>query len=261
MAESLADLNLPGFPGRQERLPGGPKVCALAPGDFSPPPPPRINYRSGEAGEGAAAPRPRRARRHTPLSTQPPGGAVKIPRREFLLRGFPRGARSFPPQGGTERERERGAGDALKRAGQRRPPPAPPRVKYHPGGRDSHGGAGSTPFPAPVQSGPLSAGRTPSGGPFRTRGAGVRDTDTDIKLGIARVRVSVRIHACRVGCWGFWGVLFFLALFTPSESCQIGNYSNGQSFRISGRFSAKRYQNGKLPSELPRPLQDCSAQR
>lgn len=81
----------------------------------------------------------------------------------------------------------------------------------------------------------------------------------DIKLGMESVCVSAHTYARRVGWVPFFFFFFLLALFTSSESCQIGNYCNGQSLQISGHFSAKRYQNGKLPSELPRPLQDRSA--
>lgn len=85
MAESLADLNLPGFPGQQERLLGGGGEGKAGPpqsvrvrslgDDFSPSPPPQINYRSGEAEEGllCRGPVTRRAHRHIPLSTHPRG--------------------------------------------------------------------------------------------------------------------------------------------------------------------------------------------
>lgn len=158
---------------------------------------------------------------------------------------FPEEFAPFP----AGREKERGAGDALKQVGQWRTPF--PRVKHHPRGRDSHRDTFPRDGPGLLQE-----------APFLTRGARVTDRDIDIKLGIARVRVFVRTYACRV-TWFFY--LFFCSplpsLFNPSEFCQIGNYSNGQSLQIAGHFSAQRYRNGKLPSELPRPLQDRSAQR
>lgn len=211
MAESLADLNLPGFPGRQERLPGGgggrakrggPQSVRARPlpDDFSPSPPPQINYRSGHAGEGAAAPRPRHGSHSQPRppasapggQNQPEGGCA----REWVGLGVPRGAPLLSTQEG-----ESGAGDALKQAGQRRAPPAP-RMKYRPRGRGSHGGVGAKPFPGPLRSLQQDSSRRPF--PHR-RSQGDSYRERYKKLGIGRVPLSVHTYACRVGfLWCFF---------------------------------------------------------
>lgn len=79
------------------------RACSL-PDDFTPLPPPQINYRSRESEEGAAAARPRHASRSQACpSVNSRDAGDKSSRREFLRGGLPRGERSFPSLEGKER--------------------------------------------------------------------------------------------------------------------------------------------------------------
>lgn len=96
------------------------RACSL-PDDFTPLPPPQINYRSRESGEGVAAPRPRHTSRSQACPSVNTPGMLGI---KLIGRSFCSGV--FPEENATSslggREREARAGNALKQAVQLRPP-------------------------------------------------------------------------------------------------------------------------------------------